>query len=423
MFDFLSSKTNVLAIGSVHLDSIAVRPFDATDDGSCETGSIVHAIGGSIYNIAWNLARHDHSENLRVGVYTILPAYSLMTQIFDYKFHECGIDDRFVQRLTEVDDRPVRGGGFVSVIEQTKNVVRLATVDAAIHQANLFGMELRKNAQRALDWAEAIVIDTDLSAHSVNHIARHASKFNKPLFVSLGSRDAAISDWINDGTDARADVVAGRASVVTGIIEKFDRDAAGSLNRIQTTGQVSVEAVASICKILKARAVLIIHGLSKYSLLTVEDEIPAVSHFDVDLSATVRQNRGNSTGLLDAGFAAVIGDRLKSQALNVTKSQPKTLEHRLRDRVLEVAESEGPTPKSIVSFSSNALEHGRMSMAKRAFFWLMDVVPVHKWLGAVLALTVVAWLADYTLKALGWELPQISQAVCWIKFLKGSQCH
>src|SRR5262245_48675956 len=254
MFGF--GKRNILSIGSVHLDTIAIRPFGARSDSVLEAGTIVHAIGGSAYNLAANLARHDHGSKLRVAIYTILPQYSMMTQIFDYKISHSQIDDRFVTRSLQINGEVVRGGGYVTIIDRDDSVTKLAVIDAAMHHTDIFQPRQFPQAAKALGWADAILIDSDLRVQAVDHIEEHAFREGKPLFVSLGSRSAAKTSWLINLIDRGATAVAGHRHCVVDILRDLAPGTVEGLTRFLDTREATAVDALTICQTFHAKHVL-----------------------------------------------------------------------------------------------------------------------------------------------------------------------
>ena len=48
-----------------------------------------------------------------VGIYSILPQHSVLTEIITYKVNASGANSRFLSLHKEFNERRVRGGGYV----------------------------------------------------------------------------------------------------------------------------------------------------------------------------------------------------------------------------------------------------------------------------------------------------------------------
>jgi sugar/nucleoside kinase (ribokinase family) len=405
MFGFW--KQRVLSIGSVHLDTIAIRPFTPTSDPVLETGTIVQAIGGSAYNIAANLARHDHDSESHVALYTILPQYSMLTQIFDYKIGQSLIDDRFVSRRLRIDDRIVRGGGYVTIIGQDDSVTRLAVIDAAMHETDIFQPDEFPQSSKALDWAHAIVIDSDLSVHTVDHIEEHAFKNGKPLFVSLGSRSAARTSWLINQIERGATAVAGHRKCVSDILRDLAPGTVRGLEDFLDGRTASAVDARTICQVFYAKHVICSCGDRGFGFLSAHESPGHAIFIDTRDAGTRHGPRRTTAGLADAGFSAFIKTYLAlhgekaidvSQPLNLSEPALQgRLEKAVKDYVSVVLNCEGATPGSVINFEENKRVHGRLSLFKRALGMTLAAIPVHKYIGLVVAGILAVWVFDFVL--------------------------
>src|SRR5262245_49121263 len=86
---------NVLCIGATHLDTLATDSREGVAESTIggielitHPGKIVHAMGGSAFNVAVSLVREDRDRRLHVRFFTVLPKFSPLTQVFYRKMRE-----------------------------------------------------------------------------------------------------------------------------------------------------------------------------------------------------------------------------------------------------------------------------------------------------------------------------------------------
>ena len=261
MFNWFRGGQRVLAIGSIHLDTIAFSRSPDTQEDVTLIGNIVHSVGSSAYNIAANLAsRHGRASALRdVAVYTILPQHSVLTEIIKYKIDAAGIDSRFVRLYRDFNNRRVRGGGYVGILDDQR-LIRQAVVDAAMHDANIFqDRSERAYLEAAIDWADMLVLDADLSVSTVNHVCEHAHDHGKPLFMSIGSPKAGLRGWIHGHEENTATCLSGRLGVLSTILEEqgLAQSEIGALRAFVEEGKATNGFdVNAICRLLRAKSIV-----------------------------------------------------------------------------------------------------------------------------------------------------------------------
>jgi sugar/nucleoside kinase (ribokinase family) len=111
-------KRKILTLGSVHLDTIAMRHLpenntlrNSTDEAFCGK-SIIHSIGGCAYNVAVNLARYKpNRKHIKVAVYTILPKHSIITNEILNKLEKLNVYTDYMCIEDSYKNNKVQGGG------------------------------------------------------------------------------------------------------------------------------------------------------------------------------------------------------------------------------------------------------------------------------------------------------------------------
>jgi hypothetical protein len=409
MWWFRSGK-RVLAVGSVHLDTIALSSTPTTSfDDVTHVGNITHSVGGSAYNVAANLASQlAHQKAIReVAIYSILPQHSVLTEIIRYKIKAAGIDTRFVRLYREFKNKRVRGGGYVGVLDEKDKLIRTAVVDAAMHEANIFqDREERATLESAMAWADMLALDSDLAVTTVNHLADHSRDYEKPLFISVGSPTAGLRSWIHSHDENLATCLTGRLLVLCKMLEQlsFEKAHIDAFQHFVETGEMKGSFdVNAICSRLKARHLLCCNvQTSQGFALFAAGQTPYAHFFRTPVDVRSRVQEGNSAGVMDgamAGFiqsCAQVLDRRKAAGndLLVGKDTQRLFDTSILDLVRHVSETEGATPGSVISFDEQEQERTAFSKIWRLTRIAFDAVPVFRYLLSLAALIIAAWLAE-----------------------------
>jgi len=428
---WLRSGTRVLTIGSVHLDTIALSSPPASSDDVIHIGNITHSVGGSAYNVAANLAsHHGRRKAVRdVGIYSILPQHSVLTEIIKYKIDAAGINSRFVRLYREFNGRHVRGGGYVGILDDQR-LVRQAVVDAAMHDANIFQVRSEGDyLESAFAWADALALDADLAVSIVNHVGEHALDHGKPLFVCIGSPAAGLRGWVHSHEENVATCLSGRLGTLCIMLEQLglaENELSAFRQFVDRGDNPGTFDINAICKLLKAKHVVCCHVRESrgFALLAAGDK-PYSCFLATPEEVRTRVQGGNSAGVVDgalAGFIeayARVAMRGKADRGDVVNDKTrKVFNANILDFVERVSQSEGATPGSVISFEEEARQESRWAKLWRLTKIALDVIPVFKYLLSVAAAIIALYLIDLGLDVLGYfgynvEMPEKS----WLRML------
>lgn len=431
MFDWLRSGKRVLAIGSVHLDTIAFSRSAASQEDVTLIGNIIHSVGGSAYNVAANLAsRHGRTTPLRdVAVYTILPQHSVLTEIIKYKIDAAGIDSRFVRLYRDFNNRRVRGGGYVGILDD-QQLIRQAVVDAAMHDANIFqDRSERAYLESAIDWADVLVLDADLSVSTVNHVGEHAHDHGKPLFMCIGSPLAGLSGWIHSHDENIATCLSGRVGVLCSMLGQLGLAQAeiDAFRAFVENGQGAFGFdVSAICRLLKTKHIVTgnVRQSQGFALLAGGDR-PFCCFLTTPDEVRARVQHGKSAGVIDGALAGFIisyahlARKEKGAPGPVLGDATRRLfATHILDLVEHASQSEGATPGSVISFEEQPREQSRLAKLWRLTKIAVDVLPVFRYLLSIGALIVALWLVETSINVLDYfgyhiELPDAA----WVRML------
>jgi hypothetical protein len=380
----------VLIVGSVHLDTLATREFSG--NVVTEPGNVVYAIGGIAYNIAANLAIEDDDSRLRIEVYTILPKYSVLTQVFLRKMKHLGISTQLVKTALKIDNLEVRGGGYVGVIEKGIKRTRFAVIDSAIHTTDVFTMQSRR-LKRVLRKASIVATDTNMSAKTVGDVAKNSAERKVPLFISLGSEKDAKDAWLKGSPTSKAYCVCGRLEVIKPLLAEAGLDSAAinAFDDFLRTHRVS-PLLSGICTALRTKFVLVI----------VEAEIPrgfgvlSAGGEGVFIGASKgtdqKVSTGNTAGVADAALSGFIYTFLRgSGAMKLKAAEQEALRSNITAFVDRAAASEGSTPGSVISFEEEDAAKSKFVQYIRALQMAEDVFPFGRTIAWIAAFTLVMW--------------------------------
>jgi hypothetical protein len=172
-------------------------------------------------------------------------------------------------------------------------------------------------------------------------------------------------------------------------------------------GTASAVDARTICKALYANHVICACGDRGLGLLSADDPPGHALFIDTQNLETKYGTRRTTAGLADAGFSAFIKTCLAVQGrksaaaarpLNLADTTLRArLERTIKDYVSVVLNCEGATPGSVINFEENKKAQGRISLFKRALDMTLAVIPVHKYVGLVLAGILAVWAFDFIL--------------------------
>jgi hypothetical protein len=431
VWGWFRSGVRVLTIGSVHLDTIALSQAETATDDVTQIGNITHSVGGSAYNVAANLAAdHGRQRAVRdVAIYSILPQHSVLTEIIKYKIDAAGVSSRFIRLFREFNDRHVRGGGYVGVLDDQR-LIRQAVVDAAMHDANIFqNRDEGTFLLSAMGWSDAVVVDADLAVSIVNHVAEHAADHGKQLYVSVGSPSAGMRGWIHGHEENVATCLSGRLGVLCSMLEQLQHSpgeiAAYRAFVERGEGETAVD-INGICARLKTRHLLSCHVRDSQGIaLLAAGDTPYGCFLPIPKEIQARLRHGKSAGVMDGALAGFVEAFTRASRRDrdadggyVNEKSRRLFAGSILDFVEHVSQSEGATPGSVISFEEQAREQSRWAKLWRLTKIAVDVLPVFRYLVSIAALIVALWLIETSLDVLGWlgyhvELPDKA----WVRML------
>ncbi len=431
MLGWFRSGVRVLTIGSVHLDTIALSRAETATDDVTQIGNITHSVGGSAYNVAANLAAgHGRHKAVReVAIYSILPQHSVLTEIIKYKIDAAGIGSRFIRLFRKFNDRHVRGGGYVGILDDQR-LIRQAVVDAAMHDANIF-QDRDEGAflLSAMSWSDALMVDSDLAVSIVNHVAEHASDHDKRLFVSVGAPSAGMRGWIHSHDDNVATCLSGRLGVLCTVLQQLEHPAEqiAAFRKFVEKGDIDAAFdINAICARLKTRHLVSCQVRESQGIaLLAAGESPYSCFLPIPSEVRERLQHGNAAGVMDGALAGFIEAFMRvslrrkgSKEGHVGDKTRRDFSVKILDFVERVSQSEGATPGSVISFEEQVREQSRWAKLWRLTKIAADVLPVFRYLVSIAALIVALWLIETSIDVLHWlgyqlELPDKA----WVRIL------
>ena len=221
------------------------------------------------------------------------------------------MNTRYLRLHKEFNEKKVRGGGYVAILDEDKRLIRTAVVDAAMYDTNIFEQaEEAATLEDAIHRADMLVIDADLAVATVNHIADHARRHDKPLFLSVGSVLAGTRTWLHSNTENVAVCLGARLLVIRAILTalKVPESTIEAFRSFVVSGDHDQPFdINEICRALKTRYLVCsnVRELRGFALLASGN--PAYkSFFATPEDVRHRMQQGNSAGVVDGALAGFI---------------------------------------------------------------------------------------------------------------------
>jgi sugar/nucleoside kinase (ribokinase family) len=283
MFDM----SKILVVGSVHMDIVADFKPD-TAQNIDKIGNLRFSVGGAAYNIAANLAYHRQHH---VALLSVIKEGSLSDNLIANYLAQSDIDCRFLVKARDIPE-----SGFVAHICQSRLISAVSCV--AIEQVPL----PEKQFEAAMDWAEIIAVETNLSAETLDKVISAAGERKKPVLA------CCVSESKVDRLHRQAENGKFRLEAV--VMNQTEAAAVGySMNSADWNRDFSKR----LCEHFSAKIVFITQGERGYdAFLRGGDH----RHFD----AMNIPNVVSTLGAGDAFFAAVISSAPKIDLLKSSET-------------------------------------------------------------------------------------------------------
>jgi sugar/nucleoside kinase (ribokinase family) len=159
---------DVLVIGSAHIDILADYNKETENDIN-KAGDILIGVGGVGFNIAANLSFHGISSRL----YTVIKANSYSGNLIKSSMIKRGMSTEFLLEMHSGDSEI----GFVAHRLEGRLVTGVAST-----LVDLYPFQ-NHSLQNAINRANVIAVDCNLSAAQITQIRSISKKLAKPLFV------------------------------------------------------------------------------------------------------------------------------------------------------------------------------------------------------------------------------------------------
>jgi hypothetical protein len=394
MFGLFTRHPKVLAVGSLLIDTVAVREIKMRDGGiiidDFAPGEITTSLGGCCYNIAINLGLLSVPGH--VGLFTYLPTKTATTALALARMKRLGVSTSYVYQTDNlasppINDLIVRTGGFVGARDPHNPELRIYAVQDLLGAKDFLALpDRRSELISAIDRCNAVVMECGLHIGTLQRIMTLCADAGIPIIVHIVSAIKARQYWDSisnfDASGARQKrvfCVSGKPKEIARLLEisglQKDEVQQFTSNCVSLTKPLP-RTPADLCTRLATHNILVTperpnDGRVRWALLS--NDLHFKDEFNVGM-----QPVQNYLGLSESTCAAFIHSSVKSgylkrgqakytgEALRLSDSDAALYKQSVKDAARFALLSPGATPDSVITEKDAELEKLPLKVRLRA---------------------------------------------------------
>jgi hypothetical protein len=423
MLNWFVRRPRILTVGSVLIDTVAVRHIELPIKHFFAPGEITTSLGGCSYNIAINLGLLDVPGG--VGMFTYLPADTATTRLALSRLERLGVSTVHVHETDNLGDPPlpelqVKTGGFVGTRDPRNHELRIYAVQEFLGEHDFLALKSHKTKfVAAMEKANAVVVDCGLHVGTIQSIIKLCRDKGVPVLVHIVSSIKAENYWesavqlgLREKLSDRIFCVSGKPKEIGRLLEMSGLQSAEAeqftANCVSLTKPLPIPE-AEVCERLGARNVLITperptDGRVRWALIS--DGFHFRDEFNVG-----EQKVQNFLGLSEATaaafvYSAVTAGKLRRGRAKTGMVPVELLDHKdlyiqsVKNAAYFALLSPGATPDSVIvekDIESKVLPRRVRSRViwNKVVSWATSLQALYSALATLGVWNLMRWLLNY----------------------------